>query len=793
MDFRRSSQHAPSSHTQILHPNSALYRVPYLPSHPSQLPLPPSPYSQNNRFPSSSLLSNIYPSSMDSSSAADIRTFFTYIPNEVKHRKRTTRPQLKVLEDVFRKDTKPNAALRKALATQLDMTPRGVQVWFQNRRAKEKQQLKRVQAHASTSPAATHFSQNSSSPRDISPIHESSSSSTATEVPSPAVDDHYDPQPTQTPEFPPSVPSSPAPDAPAQLAPDSAPPSWHSSPTATDLISHPVRQTIPEESQDEQLLSIRRGSLPVITRSQSFANGSHIPPSIDSMGRRKSMDTSLYRLMHHPFARVAKEKNEALYTHSPLSSPSQSLQPMAREATVGPIRNGGTHIAVPFTPNRPGLAHRASMPHVFVPPRPPRASDASMYASHVSARRFSDNRQFVPQRTVSSPIPGPLPSPGYSFGNPSSPSATSPCPGELDGGGGGGEMYSSDISRLQQWSFPADDRDEDDVTSTSHGGLSRFSSIASVAGSESSNTSAFYSDVGSVDPGCYDPNVRRGSCNYIELGMSSLNMSNRSSQGSLNESHLSAGSSLAYSRSQDHANDPRRLSATGYSSPTSGPGGSPRGQQGQGQGQGHEPEGASSLYYSSVSQNRTSSSSFLDFDIDDEANDTLVYFQVPPDPMVGTTYMGASDASVSDINPTTHGHMQEANIPQIYVQGSVIDRMGVFPSSQPPPPSSSSSSSSSSASASAAAIVESIAPVQMEGSGKYRYEGGMSEFGHGQTYGGGGTTTTGDVVQYPLTGSFTPHPQDHSEMMRMTQGVDYGPSVSVSAGVSGIEGFRDYA
>jgi hypothetical protein len=51
-----------------------------------------------------------------------------YQPNEVKHRKRTTRPQLKVLEDVYTRDKKPNAGLRKKLADELGMTPRGVQV-----------------------------------------------------------------------------------------------------------------------------------------------------------------------------------------------------------------------------------------------------------------------------------------------------------------------------------------------------------------------------------------------------------------------------------------------------------------------------------------------------------------------------------------------------------------------------------------------------------------------------------------------------------------------------------------
>ncbi|TFK54107.1 hypothetical protein OE88DRAFT_1615394, partial [Heliocybe sulcata] len=50
-----------------------------------------------------------------------------------KHRKRTSRHQLKILEATFKDETKPNANLRRRLADQLNMTPRSVQVWFQNR------------------------------------------------------------------------------------------------------------------------------------------------------------------------------------------------------------------------------------------------------------------------------------------------------------------------------------------------------------------------------------------------------------------------------------------------------------------------------------------------------------------------------------------------------------------------------------------------------------------------------------------------------------------------------------
>ncbi|KAI8883276.1 homeobox, partial [Backusella circina FSU 941] len=60
-----------------------------------------------------------------------------------KHRRRTSRAQLKVLEKSFSENPKPNATIRRILAQRLDMTPRGVQIWFQNRRAKAKLQRRK--------------------------------------------------------------------------------------------------------------------------------------------------------------------------------------------------------------------------------------------------------------------------------------------------------------------------------------------------------------------------------------------------------------------------------------------------------------------------------------------------------------------------------------------------------------------------------------------------------------------------------------------------------------------------
>jgi len=55
-----------------------------------------------------------------------------------KKRQRTTPEQLEVLEKIYEKEKLPGSDLRKELAMKLKMTPRRVQVWFQNKRAKEK-------------------------------------------------------------------------------------------------------------------------------------------------------------------------------------------------------------------------------------------------------------------------------------------------------------------------------------------------------------------------------------------------------------------------------------------------------------------------------------------------------------------------------------------------------------------------------------------------------------------------------------------------------------------------------
>ena len=60
-------------------------------------------------------------------------------PFEVKHRRRKSPQQLKVLEKAFKENNKPKTSIRSAIAKQLDIDPRTVQVWFQNKRKRQKQ------------------------------------------------------------------------------------------------------------------------------------------------------------------------------------------------------------------------------------------------------------------------------------------------------------------------------------------------------------------------------------------------------------------------------------------------------------------------------------------------------------------------------------------------------------------------------------------------------------------------------------------------------------------------------
>ncbi|KAF5380621.1 hypothetical protein D9615_004545 [Tricholomella constricta] len=403
--------------------------------------------------------------SMDPSSV-DFRAFYPYTPNEVKHRKRTSPSQLRVLESVFKRDTKPNGPLRVQLAAELGMNPRGVQVWFQNRRAKEKGKASKA-AKADQREPQDH----PESPDD------------ATESPPEALADVPEPRD-----------SSSSPEA--------------ASPPSLQVVTEPSTTSWAESTVDQHSLYVdpnlhafRRGSLPVNAfPASNFSSNS--PPhydSFDPLARRLSVDASLQRLASNPYAHLARAKNGAIYgpraiapnRHRPLgrtpyapptriaSSASMPYRLDVRRASLGNFRFSPQSTASPSpSPLSPYHGVRASLP------------DHSLYA--------------VSSRTVSSPIPGPLPSPNFSFGAANTPSMVS-------GSSGDSERNSPDSS--QSYTYRESEQDEDEGAAASYYSLSRFGSITSIATSDSSIHSAYYPEV----VGCYpereqDLSGRRDSC-----------------------------------------------------------------------------------------------------------------------------------------------------------------------------------------------------------------------------------------------------------------------------------------
>ncbi|SJX62325.1 uncharacterized protein SRS1_13171 [Sporisorium reilianum f. sp. reilianum] len=130
----------------------------YGPSAGSSAPLGPGSgydaYASASAPPSSSSYSQ-YVSYLPPAMSHDSR-FYPLNPFEIKHRRRTTKTQFRVLESTFREVPKPNATLRKQISAQLDMPVRAVQIWFQNRRAKAKAMEKKKQTGGGAGSSSAH-------------------------------------------------------------------------------------------------------------------------------------------------------------------------------------------------------------------------------------------------------------------------------------------------------------------------------------------------------------------------------------------------------------------------------------------------------------------------------------------------------------------------------------------------------------------------------------------------------------------------------------------------------------
>lgn len=414
--------------------------------------------------------------------AVDFRAFYPYTPNEVKHRKRTTSAQLKVLETVFKTDTKPNATKRNDLAQQLEMTARGVQVWFQNRRAKEKTRSAKI---AGVAAATLGSGKDTSLPSGSQSPSSSRSSSSGLPLDPPSSEDvpagkdtveqrHAKPHP------------------PPQLhlvtsglrANAWEPPMADGPPDSATLPAHESHS--PGFAGD--LYNLRRGSLPAnVFPQSSTSDDSDDVEWFDPLSRRRSVDASLQRLAYNPYAHIARTKNSALF------GPTFGVAPAGATGRLN-------HRMPPYPSGRPSLPHHhSSLSHTGIRRssmdsrrlgqilRASLASPGPAPAPYINSRASlpDGNLYAVSTRPVGSPIPGPLPSPNFSFGAASTPSMTSPSSADS-------ERNSPDSLH----SFTFQDREDDGRLSPVYDNYSRFGSLVSIATSESSISSSYYPELG---------------------------------------------------------------------------------------------------------------------------------------------------------------------------------------------------------------------------------------------------------------------------------------------------------
>ncbi|GAA5829606.1 hypothetical protein JCM11251_000218 [Rhodosporidiobolus azoricus] len=151
------NQHHPAPHTPQPQPQP----------HPSETPA--------SSFPSTaSCTSASFPSQMPPQGTAEN-------PLIPKRRRRTTPAELAILDSEYRQNPRPDPLERARIAERLGMTARAVQVWYQNRRQKEKKESSAFGASSST---ASSVASSGSDPRDLDGVVLSFSSSP---LPSPSL------------------------------------------------------------------------------------------------------------------------------------------------------------------------------------------------------------------------------------------------------------------------------------------------------------------------------------------------------------------------------------------------------------------------------------------------------------------------------------------------------------------------------------------------------------------------------------------------------------------------------
>ncbi|KAF8633309.1 hypothetical protein AX17_004483 [Amanita inopinata Kibby_2008] len=472
-------------------------------------------------------------------SAPDFRAFYPYTPNEVKHRKRTTSTQLRALENVFRQDTKPNAAIRNQLAEQLKMTPRGVQVWFQNRRAKEKTKASKAKAAVEATKGGDDGSPSITPQVDLpSPASASAQSPNADITTEVSYDDQQTPAEQQSEN---AVSSDclarqhqqPANNPPPIITPpqlrvftDSNQSDGHLQHAAS--VAGDTLTNLDQRSNGltaAELYAQRRGSLPAHVLQHHPV--SPLPPdSASLLQRRRSVDVNLQRFISNPYATLARAKTDAVGGSRPQRVMLGRSPPLSRAS-----HNYQQQQRLGVYPS-PSMSHYMNLRRASMDSRALLASQRgtalpstlSTYQNPRASLPISNSLYPISTRTFSPPEPGPLPLPNFQFG------AASSTPAMASPGSGDSERNSPDSPHSFMF------REDDDDDGTSAGPISRFSSIASVDTSESSS---YYSDFTSPNSVAPSPTIlsgRRNSCTPAFVGlMSTLGMSD-AAHGNMPES-----------------------------------------------------------------------------------------------------------------------------------------------------------------------------------------------------------------------------------------------------------------
>ncbi|CAE6538971.1 unnamed protein product [Rhizoctonia solani] len=345
-------------------------------------------------------------------------------PYEVKHRRRTSRAQLSVLETEFDTDPKPNADKRRSLASQLNMTPRAIQVWFQNRRAK-------IKAIKNKIPGGRGMPK--LKPAERAAARASRAAANEPESPTDDKEDNTDW---------------------VQLSPDESP------------MSSPGEASFPSEKPQFKI-SVPPNDVSAGPSSPSFpplaplpAAEMLAPPSAAAMLRRGSAPAPLqgiHRMRYSVFNKPGTELEVTMPPASPISPLDHQVAPL-RRPSVGLNRRPSlpdSHLRLPAHPyyphtSAPRMQRRGGLlspvPDVSqeqeqaqsqYPPLPtmlppaPAVGSSRMYralppgmgavpAAHDLPTQLParPSTTWTPQRPFAVPVAGPLPAPDFSFGAP---------------------------------------------------------------------------------------------------------------------------------------------------------------------------------------------------------------------------------------------------------------------------------------------------------------------------------------------------------------------------------------